>query len=210
MREVRGNMGGRAVHLRLGNWGRWSHSPETQAIRPGLSRSVLHYSIRSIAVILVSCYLAVLIDAKALAQAEVAVEYADLAIRFVCAMSDQALLNRDLTKFMTEQTFTVVDESQIERSPRDSSHFLKLSGFDERQRIIQFFSMPSAPDTYVATLYTSPPTRHATDLESLLQKFILQELGCAIRSAVRRENDSGAADLHEDTIKQLRLLHNSP
>lgn len=99
--------------------------------------------------------------------------------------------------FLSRHSFKMVNEAPVNRG------YIHLAGIDDGERIVNFIELPTRDGAYVAALYTAPPTQHSTKFEEDLIAFVLHELGCAVRSMVRRENGSAASKLHDETVKHI-------
>jgi hypothetical protein len=107
--------------------------------------------------------------------------------------------------FLREKDFRILNRAALERErgirPLIAVNIVAL---DADLRMI---TVNSVPGRYVIVKLTSaPPTRHSTDLEDSLQRFIVEGLRCEIRRVTRSENDSGTRPLFESEVGRVKDL----
>jgi hypothetical protein len=139
-------------------------------------------------------------------QADWAALSADLAAQFVCGGDERGDLEQKVETFLRGQSFKVLNRAALQRERGMAIFELDIVALDSDHRIIELASLPTTRGRYAVALTSPPPTRHSTDLEDGLQKWIVEQLGCEIRQVERSENGSDARSFFESEIRRVENL----
>jgi hypothetical protein len=129
---------------------------------------------------------------------------ADLAFHFDCKAGAYPVSDKAVEQFLQSRGFKVLNVVQARRERKMDPMLsdLFIDGIDQQQRMIRFMAEPLTHGSYSVTLYTRPPTEHATDLEDALLAFVSQTLKCHVRQVARRENGLEAQGAYSDFFKK--------
>jgi hypothetical protein len=137
----------------------------------------------------------------------------DLAALAVCKDRDPITLEDPFERFLRGQGFKVLNVARIQREhghrPLLEVHMV---GLDDKRRIVIFRMLPypkeqiQRQDRYSVGFRTTPPTRHASEIEVALLDFFSNELRCEVRDVARSENGAEAADLYDQEVARVENM----
>ena len=130
----------------------------------------------------------------------------DLAFQFICKNKARTALEDDIAMFLKRAGFRVLNLGRIQREHNVFLLDLNIIGLDDKQRMIDIISLPTAEGRYAATLRTPPPTHRLPDLEESLLKFTSDELGCEVRQVTRGQNGTDARAFYDNEITRIENL----
>lgn len=128
----------------------------------------------------------------------------DLGFDMDCGRIDPLVLEDDVERFLKRQGFRVFNKvrAQREHGIRPLQK-LWIEGLDEQRRRVLVMSSPFTPTGYNIFLYTAPPTRRASDLETTLLAFASGQLSCTTSQIRRHENGVAARSVHDGSVERL-------
>lgn len=127
----------------------------------------------------------------------------DLAFHFVCGQRDRSALENDIEKFLTREGFRVLNHGRLQREHNVRLLETNIVGLDDRQRIVNFTTLPPTKGKYTVGLLSRPPTQHSPLLEEALLVFAKEKLKCAVEQISRNENGPEPLDFFNREVKRI-------
>lgn len=132
-------------------------------------------------------------------------QQADLGFDMDCGAADVLAVEDAVESFLDRQGFRVFNRVRAQRDHGVRPlHKLWIEGLDEQRRRILVLSSSFTPTGYEVFLYTPPPTRRATDLETALLAFASDRLTCTTSQVQRGENGEDARSVHDSSVERLQ------
>jgi hypothetical protein len=152
--------------------------------------------LRNLATLLISFGVA------SISHAESNVLHADIAFHFSCKGQAAIEIGNQIEAFLQREGFEVLNRARLEQEHGVYLNGLEVIGLDKPNRMIDFRAS-HVGDAYSVALNTRPPTKHSSQFEESLLKFVSQKLGCAVRQVTRGENGADAIGFY-DRLVELR------
>ena len=143
---------------------------------------------------------------RPLALAQPSALAADLAFNMKCNSADEEMLEDRIELFLRGIGFSVLNQGKIQREHRKLFFTMRIIAIDKDKRIVKFTGFPQRLGVYSVALYSEPPTRRASDLESGLQKFSSEILSCHPCEVGRSQNDADARGMFDADVKRIEDL----
>jgi hypothetical protein len=131
---------------------------------------------------------------------------ADLAFNMKCNSAEEEMLEDRIEFFLKGLGFSVLNQGKIQREHRKVFFAMRIVAIDKDNRIVKFTGFLQTSGVYSVALYSEPPTRRASDLESGLQKFSSEMLSCHPYEVLRGQNDVDARGMFDADVKRIEDL----